>query len=215
MNVARTAVAGPELRYCIEWRRWLWTRPVDWAIGDRRRFQGKRVLDLGCRYGKMSCYFASLGAFVHGVDVDPGYLERARSEAHSWGLTDRVEFSSYSGRLSELPLGQYDFVFSKSVLVVMGNLDEALQGIAALLRPEGEYIAVENADGGPLIGLLRRYWVHRGWHFSNGFSGLDRGAVARFSNNFEEVSCRTFSHVVLTVRARKPRPRVSRSAVTA
>jgi 2-polyprenyl-3-methyl-5-hydroxy-6-metoxy-1,4-benzoquinol methylase len=91
MNIARTALGSPELGYCVEGRPWLWTRPVTWAIGDRQRFQGKRVLEHGCRYGKMSCYFASsLGALVNGVDVQDRYLEQARSVA-----TQAVDLPKY------------------------------------------------------------------------------------------------------------------------
>src|SRR5579864_4438430 len=72
---------GPDLRYCTEWRRWLWTQPVRWVLGDVGRFHNKRVLEIGCRFGKMSCYFARLGAFVDGVDIYDSHIKLARMEA--------------------------------------------------------------------------------------------------------------------------------------
>jgi hypothetical protein len=42
----------PALRYCVGWRPYLWLRPLEYALGDPARFAGKRVLDLGCRFGR-------------------------------------------------------------------------------------------------------------------------------------------------------------------
>jgi hypothetical protein len=30
-----------DLGECIEWRSWLWTKPVDWVLDDRSRFRGE------------------------------------------------------------------------------------------------------------------------------------------------------------------------------
>lgn len=203
LNVSNPIIA-PDLRYCVEWRRWLWTKPVAWVIGDPSRFSGKRVLDLGCRYGKMSCYFASLGAQVHGVDVKQECLPLARQEATRWGVESRVRFSSYTGDMSELPQGEYDFVFSKSVLVVMGSLEVALGNISRLLRSDGEYLAVENLRGGRLLTAARRHWVHRRWQdFNRQFDGLDRTSVDKFAEYFDQVSFKTFLHLIVAIRAER------------
>ena len=87
------------------------------------------MLDLGCRYGRMSCYFASLGAVVDGVDIAEESLQKARQLAGDLGLAEKINFWRYSGDVQELPQGKYDFIFTKSVLVVMGKLESALQGM--------------------------------------------------------------------------------------
>jgi SAM-dependent methyltransferase len=194
-----------DLRECIEWRSWLWTKPVEWVLDDRSRFRGKRLLDLGCRYGKMSCYFASLGALVDGVDIEEGSLQKARELAGELGLAEQVNFWRYNGNALELPKGKYDFVFTKSVLVVMGTLENSLQGIAQALKHDGEYLAVENLAGGRLLALVRAKIVHRRWrNFDKTFKGVNEIALSKFASNFHCVSHRRYWGLVMAIRAQRP-----------
>jgi SAM-dependent methyltransferase len=195
-----------DLRECIEWRSWLWTKPVAWVLDDRSRFRGKRLLDLGCRYGRMTCYFASLGALVDGVDIAEGSLQKARELAGELGLAKQVNFWRYSGNALELPHGEYDFVFTKSVLVVMGTLENSLQGIAQALKPDGEYLAVENLAGGSLLAFLREKIVHRRWRtFDKTFRGMNGITISKFASNFQIVSHRRYWGLVIAIRALRPR----------
>ncbi len=205
LTVGRPMNKNPlDLRECIEWRPWLWTRPVEWVLEDRSRFQGKRVLDLGCRYGRMSCYFASLGAVVDGVDIAEESLQKARQLAGDLGLAEKINFWRYSGDVQELPQGKYDFIFTKSVLVVMGKLESSLQGIARALKPDGEYLAVENLQGGAALRLLRAKIVHRRWkNFGESFGGMDEGALSEFEKAFPSVSHRRYWGLVVAIRARR------------
>jgi SAM-dependent methyltransferase len=203
MRQADSAVAALDLRYCTEWRSWLWTEPVLWALGDIARFRDKRVLELGCRFGKMSCYFASLGAFVDGVDVLESYLKLAREEAEKWGLSDRINFFTYNGNLRELA-GGYDFVFTKSTLVIMGDIGKSAADIATLLKPSGEYLAVENSSGGPLLKLARRF-IHRNWKGYDQFKGLDDTNIPKLAEAFQQIECRKFYDVVVAIRAKWPK----------
>jgi 2-polyprenyl-3-methyl-5-hydroxy-6-metoxy-1,4-benzoquinol methylase len=193
-----------DLRECVEWRSWLWTKPVDWLLNDRSRFAGKRLLDLGCRYGKMSCYFASLGAFVDGVDVEEGCLRKAREHACELGLAERVTFWRYSGNAIDLPHRKYDFVFTKSVLVVMGPIENSLQGICQTLKHDGEYLAVENLAGGSLLALVRAKIVHRRWRNFDTFKGVNATTISQFASSFECVSYRCYWGLVLAIRAQRP-----------
>lgn len=196
-------VATLDLRYCTEWRRWLWTEPIRWVLGDIARFRDKRVLDIGCRFGKMSCYFASLGAFVDGVDVFETYLDVARSEASRWGLSRFVNFFTYSGKLAELA-GGYDFVFTKSTLVIMGDVSAHAAEISSLLKPNGEYLAVENLSGSPLVALARKHVLSH-WQAYDKFHGLDESSIEKIGEVFCTLDYRKSFGLVVGIRAKWPK----------
>ena len=134
-----------DLQWFVGWRPLVWSRALRRVVGDPARFRGRRLLELGFRSGRMACYFAMLGAEVHAVDLPDCCLAPARELAARLGVSDRVTFANYDGDLDRLPQGQWDFVFTKSVLVVL-PLQEAVPAIRRLLRPGGQYLGCENAS---------------------------------------------------------------------
>jgi 2-polyprenyl-3-methyl-5-hydroxy-6-metoxy-1,4-benzoquinol methylase len=193
-----------DLDYALEWRQNLWRPTVRWLLGDVRRFEGMRVLELGCRRGRMTCYFASLGAYCDGADVDSRPLEVAREEADRWNVAERTNFIHVSPDLSELAAEKYDFIFTKSVLIMMGQLDLSLERIASLLKPNGEYLAAENSSGGLLLFLYRQLM----WHTrpaASSFSGLNKQSIEQFHKYFQTVTYRSSWRPVLGVRSQYPK----------
>ncbi len=188
------------LRDAVEWNSWLWAPAVQWVLGDPSHFRAKRVLDLGCYRGKMSYYFAPLGAVVEGWDVDARAVEIARAESN-----DNVAFRLYDGDLSRLPTSQFDYVFTKSVLVLLGDINGALRQIARTLKPAGEYLAVENLEGGRLLEAARRF-IHRNWLPYWDFRPLDSHALTIFRKYFRDVSYRTYWGIVVSICASKRSP---------
>ncbi|MCU1332658.1 MAG: 3-demethylubiquinone-9 3-methyltransferase [Candidatus Angelobacter sp.] len=179
-------------------------KPTAWALGDLDRFRGKRVLELGCRFGKMSCFFATCGAFVDGVDLQEPCIEIARREADKWRLSDQINFSTYSGNLNQL-VGGYDFVFSKSVIVLMHDFGEVGRNIGGLLKPTGEYLGVENLAGGYALALTRKY-IHRNWRgYHQRFTGMDNSTISELTAPFQEAEFRTFYGLVVAIRAKSPK----------
>ena len=51
-------------------------------------YRGKAVLDAGCGTGEYSCWFASQGAQVTGIDLSDGSLAEARAYAKENNLTN-------------------------------------------------------------------------------------------------------------------------------
>ena len=168
-------------------------------IGDPARFVGKTLLDLGCRTGKMAAYFASLGARVDGFDINAGSVRQAEMEADRWRVT--ANFCVFSGALEDLPSCRYDFIFTKSVLVLFPDLDSALAQISRVLKPEGQYIAVENLRGGPFIAALRTL-TGRGKNYR--FQLLDRDFRLLFMNYFRSIEAVTRFNLVAGVKAARP-----------
>lgn len=204
MNAKQT-MSAPSLRYCVEWRPYLWLRPLEHALGDPARFAGKRVLDLGCRFGKMACWFAAQGAIVDGVDISKEAIKVANAEKSKWRIANNfLSFRVFDGNLANLPPEQYDFVFTKSVLAVLvGDPVQFLSHVPALLNRGGHYLAVENAAAGFPVSLARR-WLHRRWNSSGKkFHAIDDSLLALFRSNFGDVSYRKYWGLVLAIQARK------------
>jgi 2-polyprenyl-3-methyl-5-hydroxy-6-metoxy-1,4-benzoquinol methylase len=157
-----TAEALARLDYCLEWRAWLWRKAAITLLAPFERFKGKRVLEVGARFGKMSCLLASAGATVTGMDVAADAIEKARLEAARWGVEDRVRFAAYDGDGRNLPPGPFDVIFSKSVLVLIrkDRLPDLLSQLRSRLAPDGAGLFLENANNW-FLDLLRKHVVHR------------------------------------------------------
>ncbi|MDX1664349.1 MAG: class I SAM-dependent methyltransferase [Candidatus Promineifilaceae bacterium] len=198
-----------DLKYFVEWRTSLWGPAVRWLLDDPSRFMDKRVLEVGCRSGRISCLFGLLGAHVTGVDLHGVDLTAARAEAERWGLAARVRFANYSGKPADLPGGEYDFVFAKSVLVIVPELESFLEGLARKMQPEGELLLAENAGSETLYFLrwLYRVVAHRCTRsFRSRFSWVDEQFLAALSANFDLLESKQFYRLVVALRAR-PLPR--------
>jgi 2-polyprenyl-3-methyl-5-hydroxy-6-metoxy-1,4-benzoquinol methylase len=118
--------------------------------------RGKRVLDIGAGDGRMSALFALLGAKVTGVDVASDFAPMARAEAKKWGVEAQIEFKRYSGDLASLADGGYDIAFTKSVLLLIPDLDTYLRELRGMIRPGGQVVFIENAYRNAADVLVRR-----------------------------------------------------------
>ena len=188
----------------IEWRPWLWREPVLEALGDIRSLAGKRVLDLGCRYGRMTVLFALRGAYAVGVDTYAEGLTRAAEFARQWQVEDRTRFIAYDGNLAALGEGQFDLIFTKSVLWSIPNLADMLEQIDAALAPDGRIAFVENVRGGSAVMWLRRYVIHRGrGAYLDRYHGITRAQAPLFQRQFDEVMIRRRRFAIYTITGRK------------
>lgn len=98
---------------------------------------GQRVLDIGCGWGGMALYLASVAdVHVTGVTLAEEQLAVARRRAEILGLSDRVEFRLQDYR--EVP-ETFDRVVSVGMLehVGVGHLSEYFLNVRDRLGPEG------------------------------------------------------------------------------
>ena len=202
-----------DLGYFVEWHTWLWNPAVRAVLGDPDRFVGKRVLELGCGQGRMTCLFGLLGASVTGVELPGRSLTAAHAEVKKWNLEHQVTLKSYSGDLSQLT-DRYDFVFSKSVLVIVPELERFLTGIATVLRDDGRLLAVENHQRGTALRRLKTRAVRfvttgncaGDWY--SGFRGVTPTFMDTLRRQFDIVSYAEPFGLVAGIEARK-RPTVT------
>lgn len=82
------------------------------------RWQGKRVLEIGCGIGSDTINFAREGAWVTSVEISEKSLEIAKQRAEVYGFQDRINF--YCGDAEDLnrfvPVESYDLIYSFGVI---------------------------------------------------------------------------------------------------
>jgi SAM-dependent methyltransferase len=136
-----------------------------WAALCRRGFysigslENKKVLEIGFRFGKMTSFCALLGAQVTALETDASVIPKAQAVINGHGVSSKVSLCHYDGNLSHcesLNGKQFDVIFSKSVLVLMGAaLPKYLVELDSLLSPGGSCLFLENGYGGKVPALLR------------------------------------------------------------
>ena len=148
------------LSYFMEWGGRSWEKLCRYALHNLGDLQGKTILEVGPRFGKMAVCFALLGARVVGIETSARAVKRAEEEAKRWGVQAQVSVVLYDGdpdHCEALNDSVFDLIFTKSVLVLLGgSLADYLHKLDRRLKPEGSCIFLENRHGGPVFALLRR-----------------------------------------------------------
>lgn len=103
--------------------------------------KGKRVLDLGCGDGLLTCALAGHGAYAVGIDADRRMLVAAQSRAAR--PDSRRAF--VEGRVEYLPFpdGVFDVVVAVTVLCFVSNSSLGVQEAVRVLRPGGRLVIGE------------------------------------------------------------------------
>ncbi len=115
---------------------------TNWLAGNVYGKPG-RLLDLGCGRGEHLAGFAKLGFDVVGADISP----RAPALAPEFHvLTADLESNTLPGNV-----GQFDYVFSKSVLEHIHCPDRFLENAIRVLRPGG------------IAAVMTPSWAHTYW----------------------------------------------------
>lgn len=82
------------------------------------RWQGAKVLEIGCGVGTDTVNFARHGAYVTAVELSEKSLKIAKQRIETYGLQDHVRF--YLGNAEELtkflPIEPYDLIYSFGVI---------------------------------------------------------------------------------------------------
>jgi 2-polyprenyl-6-hydroxyphenyl methylase/3-demethylubiquinone-9 3-methyltransferase len=126
--------------------------PARFAYFDTivRRWQGLRVLDLGCGGGLTTACLAQRGATVVGLDLSCASLHVASRHIRGYGHPEAV-FTC--GRAESLPFADasFDVVWCTDVLEHLSNLPAAIAQVARVLKPGGLF----------LYDTINRTWLAR------------------------------------------------------
>jgi 2-polyprenyl-3-methyl-5-hydroxy-6-metoxy-1,4-benzoquinol methylase len=122
----------------VEARKYL-VEPHIPAFAEFERWQGKRVLEVGCGIGTDSINFARAGAQLTAVELSTESLRIAQQRADVMGVADRIEFVQANAEelTSTLSGEPYDLVYSFGVIHHTPRPERALAEIRALTAPGG------------------------------------------------------------------------------
>lgn len=135
-------------------------------LGDLR---GKRVLEIGCGEGSLlTLEIAAAAEEYVGVDLEGSKIRRLQEKLDAQGLKSARAIQGDVLGMSGC-LGQFDVIYSCSVLHAFPDIDKAAQGLQALLRPGGRIVAWEPMNTGPAVrlvrGLYRPFQPDRMFHY--------------------------------------------------
>jgi 2-polyprenyl-3-methyl-5-hydroxy-6-metoxy-1,4-benzoquinol methylase len=140
------------------------------------RWQGQKVLEIGCGIGTDTVNFARHGATVAAVDLSPQSLDLARRRVEVYGLQNQVRF--YSGSAEELtsfvPVEPYDLIYSFGVIHHTPHPGRVLQQMRSYAKP------------GTTIKIM--VYHHRSWKVFDILMGYGKGQFWRIEELVAEHS---------------------------
>jgi 2-polyprenyl-3-methyl-5-hydroxy-6-metoxy-1,4-benzoquinol methylase len=132
--------------------------------------EGKSFLDVGSGSGLFSLAARSLGASVHSFDYDPKSVACTQELRRRYFADDpqwTIEEGSVLDSTFLCKFGTHDIVYSWGVLHHTGQMNNALDNVAPLVKPGGQlFIAIYNDQGG-----TSRRWTKVKQLYCSGLTG--------------------------------------------
>jgi len=122
-------------------------------------YSNKNILDAGCGTGEYSCWYASQGNSVTGIDLSLPSLERAKAYAHNYGIQN-IKFDHQSVLKLKFPDNTFDLTYSMGVLHHTPDPFRGFQEIVRVTKPGGIVIVSVYNRFGRLRHNLRQRWVN-------------------------------------------------------
>lgn len=105
------------------------------AFCEFDRWQGRRVLEIGCGIGTMAINFARAGADYTGVELSEESLELTRQRFEVYGEHGRFFHGNAEELTGFVPIQQYDLVFTWGVIHHSPNPQRILEQAQLYMRP--------------------------------------------------------------------------------
>jgi SAM-dependent methyltransferase len=121
----------------VEARKYL-VEPHIPGFADFARWNGRRVLEIGCGIGTDAVNFARHGALYTGVDLSDVSMALARRRFEVFGLSGAFECGNAEELDARLPAASYDLVYSFGVVHHTPDARAAIESARRLVRPDGE-----------------------------------------------------------------------------
>ena len=193
-------LARESLDYYLEWKPRFWEAPFLFGLSRvGPDFEGKKVLEIGCRRGRMCSWFAQRGAWVVGGDIS---LAVAESRGRGRPVFCLVRF-----RGERLPFkdGSFDIVFTKAVFTVLEK-ETALEEMLRILAPGGYVWLLENMKLNPFAAVVRFLRHRRGFRWVRHIGYLTYDELESYAAAFSRYEHREF-HLLTPLCRFVPLPR--------
>lgn len=133
------------------------------------RWQGKKVLEIGCGIGTDTINFARHGADVTAVELSGESLKIAQQRAEVYGLQDRIRF--YQGNAEELtqfvPIEPYDLIYSFGVIHHTPYPERVIGQMRYYIHPESTIkIMVYHRYAWKVLWILLTYGKGQFWRLT-------------------------------------------------
>lgn len=131
------------------------------------RWQGGKVLEVGCGIGTDTINFARAGARVTAVDLSEESLNIARQRAEVYGLADRITFvQANAEKLTEyVPVESYDLIYSFGVLHHTPDPPAAIRQILRYMDRDSCFkMMVYNRISWKVLWMLLKYGKGAWWN---------------------------------------------------
>jgi 2-polyprenyl-3-methyl-5-hydroxy-6-metoxy-1,4-benzoquinol methylase len=119
----------------VEYRRYF-IEPHTYTFPEFERWEGKKVLELGCGIGTDTINFARKGALVTAIDLSPESLKIAVERAKVFNVSGNINF--YQGNIEELSETikpqVFDLIYSMGVIHHTPNPEKAVEQIKKFMR---------------------------------------------------------------------------------
>ena len=143
----------------LDWNRPLHSPAPFGKIFDYQKYQGKKVLEIGCGMGTMASLWAKSGADVTAVDLNPVAVETTRKRFDTFNLSGAV--LRVDGKTLPFPDGHFDYVYSWGVLHHSPDLEKSLTEMFRVAKP--------NAGFGVML-YHRKSFLH--WYMTEYIEGF-------------------------------------------
>ncbi len=133
---------------------------VEPHIPEFARWNGKKVLEIGCGIGTDTMNSARAGAQVTAVDLSDEALAVAERRAAIFGLEDRITFHQADAeRLPQtVPVDTYDLIYSFGVIHHTPHSQKALQEMRKYMGPQSAFkVMVYHRCSWKVLWILVKY----------------------------------------------------------
>lgn len=152
-------------------------RHIDEAVRFAQMTPRDHILEVGSGMGRYTLLMADMGLHVAGMDLSQVLLDRL--EGYNGGRYDIDLFCADLEAPPDEMLGRFDVVAGFFVLHHVHDLDRALRGAAAVLKPGGRAVFVEPNPLNPLYYVQISLTPGMSWRVERGITRMRPSVMRR------------------------------------